>query len=271
VALQRVAEGNDTVVIEGTGHTGVGSIINMNNARVAQLLGADMILVANGGLGSAFDELELNHTMCKEYGVNIRGIILNKVRPDKLQMVEHYFSKLLHRWGVPLLACIPDEQFLGQATLLQLERLLGGELITGKRDGLRHYPFDRAQVVVTDLRRFNSTLEESDPRTLFLTHCSRDDIILGFIAHCHKLRAKEEHPEAALVLCGHHTEDFYRSVQDTVTAHDFPILTAPHTTQHALRLLQNFVPKFTFTDTVRVKAAIQHYEPFIAFENLGAK
>ena len=36
-----VGEGCDTVVIEGTGHTGVGSIIGLNNARAAALLEAD--------------------------------------------------------------------------------------------------------------------------------------------------------------------------------------------------------------------------------------
>ena len=44
-AFENVGEGCDTVVIEGTGHTGVGSIIGLNNARVASLLGADCILV----------------------------------------------------------------------------------------------------------------------------------------------------------------------------------------------------------------------------------
>jgi hypothetical protein len=43
-----------------TGHVGVGSIVGLSNARVAQELGLGMVLVANGGLGSAFDELELN-------------------------------------------------------------------------------------------------------------------------------------------------------------------------------------------------------------------
>jgi hypothetical protein len=44
-AFAAVGEGCDTVVIEGTGHTGVGSIIGLNNARAAALLGADCILV----------------------------------------------------------------------------------------------------------------------------------------------------------------------------------------------------------------------------------
>jgi hypothetical protein len=36
-------------------------------------IGADMVLVANGGLGSAFDELELNRILCQHYNVRIAG------------------------------------------------------------------------------------------------------------------------------------------------------------------------------------------------------
>jgi hypothetical protein len=32
-----------------------------------------MVLVANGGLGSAFDELELNRILCQHYNVRIAG------------------------------------------------------------------------------------------------------------------------------------------------------------------------------------------------------
>lgn len=39
-----------------------------------------MILVANGGLGSAYDELELNRGICEKYGIKVRGVVLNKVR-----------------------------------------------------------------------------------------------------------------------------------------------------------------------------------------------
>ena len=69
-----LSRNTDTLVIEGTGHSGVGSIIGMNNARVASLLGADCLLVANGGLGVAFDELELQRVMMKEHGVKVRAL-----------------------------------------------------------------------------------------------------------------------------------------------------------------------------------------------------
>lgn len=50
-AFDEVSRASDAVLIEGTGHCAVGSIVNVNNAKVASLLGASMVLIANGGLG----------------------------------------------------------------------------------------------------------------------------------------------------------------------------------------------------------------------------
>lgn len=58
-----VDKGLSITICEGTGHAGVGSIVGTGNARVAEELGADVVLVANGGLGKAFDELQLNRAL----------------------------------------------------------------------------------------------------------------------------------------------------------------------------------------------------------------
>ena len=50
-AFGEVSKASDAVLIEGTGHCAVGSIVNVNNALVAHRLGASMLLIANGGLG----------------------------------------------------------------------------------------------------------------------------------------------------------------------------------------------------------------------------
>ena len=44
-AMSNVASQSDCVLIEGTGHCAVGSIVGLNNAKVASILGADMVLM----------------------------------------------------------------------------------------------------------------------------------------------------------------------------------------------------------------------------------
>jgi hypothetical protein len=44
-AMQHVQGASDVVLCEGTGHCAVGSIVGLNNAKVASILGCDMVLV----------------------------------------------------------------------------------------------------------------------------------------------------------------------------------------------------------------------------------
>ena len=101
-SFDRVSTAHDFTVVEGTGHAGVGSIVNLDNARVAAMLGLDMVLVANGGLGSTYDQLSLNMLKCKQHDVHIKAVIINKVIPDKVDMVREYMGKALARDGIPL-------------------------------------------------------------------------------------------------------------------------------------------------------------------------
>ena len=48
--------------------------------------------------------------LCQNYGINLAGVILNKVLPDKYEETKKYMSKaLLQMWDIPLLGCIPDK------------------------------------------------------------------------------------------------------------------------------------------------------------------
>src|SRR3989338_6795905 len=72
-SFNRIAKGKDIVVIEGTGHAGVGSIFDLSNARVANLLDAKVILVTAGGIGKPMDEIELNMALFEKECVEVIG------------------------------------------------------------------------------------------------------------------------------------------------------------------------------------------------------
>ena len=54
------ATDRDILLIEGTGHAGVGAVIGLSNATVAGLLGAPAVIVSEGGVGRPIDEIVLN-------------------------------------------------------------------------------------------------------------------------------------------------------------------------------------------------------------------
>lgn len=271
-AMTHISKASDVVLIEGTGHCAVGSIVGLNNAKVASLIGADMILVANGGLGSAFDELELNRVLCQHYNVRIAGVIINKVMPDKMEQTKHYMSKaMMQAWGVPLLGCIPDRPFLGCPALADLEALFGTKLISGSQHRLRHYNTDDINVVTTSLTRFLENLRAKPSRTLYICHVTRDDLIVGFLGEYQRRLEMHNDPlEAALIICGCKTKyQLSQEVSDMLTGLNVaPVLEVGFSTQTVMSKIHNFTPKLNIHDTNRVNVAVNHYEPYINFDEL---
>jgi len=194
---------SDVVLLEGTGHVGVGACVNASNAQVAKAVGADMVLVANGGIGSAFDELQLNYETCKAHDIRVAGVIINKVVPKKYEEVKKYMGKLLKdNWNVPLLGVVPDKTFLGCPALADLERLFGTEMLSGGENRMRHYNVDQINLITTSLGRFLENLRNKPTRTLYITHCTRNDILLAFLAEHQRSVTEGKATESAMIVCG---------------------------------------------------------------------
>lgn len=77
-AHENLRRASDFIVCEGTGHTGVGSICEVNNAQVASALKMDAICVTLGGLGSSFDQLAMNRELLNKHGVKLQVVFCNK-------------------------------------------------------------------------------------------------------------------------------------------------------------------------------------------------
>jgi BioD-like phosphotransacetylase family protein len=278
-AFVETKETSDIVLCEGTGHCAVGSIVHASNAQVASWLGAKMVLVANGGLGNTFDELELNKALCDREGVDICGVIVNKVQPEKLQRTKEYIQKALDlHWGktVPLLGVIPDRPFLGCPALADFERLFQTQVLTGRQHLLRHYRVTDLNLVATSLQVFLRDMRNNPMRTLYLCHASRNDILLGFLLES-PLVAEQiggtKKNESALIVTGidehplsNQVLDIVHAMKDSETAP--PVMMVPQSTRHVMEQLVNYTPKLNYEDSHRARTAVEHYEQFIDFDLL---
>jgi dethiobiotin synthetase len=83
----------DVIIAEGTGHPGVGGIVGLSNADVANLMNANMIFLSGGGLGKALDMLEVDLSYFLYKKSRVRGIIFNKVIPDKIATMERLVTE----------------------------------------------------------------------------------------------------------------------------------------------------------------------------------
>ena len=177
-AFDRAAYEKDYIIIEGTGHAGVGSVFDLSNADVAKRLNAKVIIVARGGIGRPIDEIALNKALFEQAGVEVIGAIINKVEADKIDMVRKYASKALTRKGIPLLGCIPLEKTLTAPNLKQIVEELGARW-------LNHCPIggsERINKVIIGAMAAKGLVDYLQPGVLIITPGDREDIILSVIA-----------------------------------------------------------------------------------------
>jgi BioD-like phosphotransacetylase family protein len=119
-AFDRAAYGKDIVVVEGSGHAGVGSVFGSSNADNAHVLSSKALIVAAGGIGKPIDEVALNMALFDKAGVEVVGVILNKVLPDKVEFIRDFAGRGLRKLGVPLLGVVPLQETLVYPNLDQV-------------------------------------------------------------------------------------------------------------------------------------------------------
>ena len=177
-AFDRAAYGKDYIIIEGTGHAGVGSVFDLSNADVARRLDAKVIIVARAGIGRAIDEIALNKALFEAAGVEVIGVIINKALPEKIEEITRYCRRGLARMGIPMLGCIPVEKELTQPNLNQIVEEVDGRWLNGRQHGRR----ERINKVIIGAMAAKGLVDYLQRGTLIITPGDREDIILSAIA-----------------------------------------------------------------------------------------
>lgn len=171
-AAERVSRDRDVVLVEGTGHAGVGAVIGLSNARVAALLDAPVIIVSEGGVGRPIDEIVLNQALFERHGVRVLGAVVNKVNVDASPELGEVLRRGLAQHGLDLLGCIPYSDFLANPSLQLLETHLEGERLSGEPASER-----RIGHVAIGAMRADHAVGLLRERTLLITPGDRDDLL----------------------------------------------------------------------------------------------
>jgi len=256
-SFERLKESFPLTLIEGTGHMGVGSIINLNNAEVAKALNVPMVLVAPGGVGFSFDQIALNKALCDLNGVKLLGVILNKVIPEKMPMVKEYVTKALQRWNLPLLGTIPFDPLLSTPTLSDFASLFNTDLIAGEEEALFH--FEKVRMVSTGVDVFEGTLTSDQ---LIITHSTREDIILATLSEYFESKGKRK---LAMILTGPSPRP---PIIDEIKKANLPSLVTSCNSFKAMKMISSFTAKIGRDDLEKIDEAIQVVEQGIDFETL---
>ena len=188
-AYLRIADDADLIVVEGTGHAGVGSIVGMGNAQVASILRAGAMIVTEGGLGRPVDEFALNRALFAQEGCRVVGMVANKFLPDKIDDLKPLLEDWLEQGSCRLLGVIPYEPLLTELTIRQIADETDAEVIHGDE-----YLDRRITECIIGAQHSHRLLEQLRPGVLAIIPGDRDDLILAAISF------EELSPETAGII-----------------------------------------------------------------------
>lgn len=241
-SFDRVAWEKDFVLCEGSGHAGVGAVFDLSNAQVAKVLGAKVVLVTRGGIGKPIDEVALNQALFEKHGVEVIGVIVNKVLPDKLDYIAEFTRKGLKRKGLELLGVLPLQPILVKPTLASIRDELAAEVMNARKR-LTNLVED----IVVAAMGANNITKHFRRGTLVITPGDREDIILAAAA------AAQANPDEA--LCGLVLTDSFRpapATQELIRKLDFPVLLAEEDSYEVASKVHDIIVKTRPDDAEKI-------------------
>jgi phosphate acetyltransferase len=252
------ADGNDLVVIEGTGHAGVGDVFDLCNARVAQMLDARAIIVTRGGIGQPIDEIAVNRSLFEQAGVPVVGVIANKVRPDKLEQTHHYLSKAFSRKGLALLGTLPYIDRLTWPTVADIAQSLRADVLNARQC----LDNEVAAVLVGAMTPHNALKRVVD-KSLIIVPGDRDDLVLAAVTTD---LLREDLELAGILLTG--GLRLAPQTMELVARTHIPVLGVEDSTYDAAARVHDTIVKIRSTEDQKVQTAISLVREHVDLDTL---
>jgi BioD-like phosphotransacetylase family protein len=262
-AFNTVSSSSSFVIVEGTGHAGVGSVFDMSNGTVASMLKCKAIIVSSGGIGKPIDEIMLNKAMFDAAGVKILGAIINKVEDEKYDKVKSHVIRGLERLGVDVLGVMPYRPMLTNPTVGQLHEDIKGKILTGEQ-----YLKNNVSKMIIGAMMPNQALEYLKTGTLLITPGTRDDLILAAMSSC-ILGPSQALGIAGIILTGGTPP--HPSILELLKQTQIPVILVEDDTFTVASKIAKLIVKIRPSDTEKIRFAEQMVENYVDVDQIMEK
>ena len=171
----------DFIIIEGSGHPGVGSVMQISNAHIAHLLNAPVLLVTGGGLGNVVDRLSMIKLLFEKERVDVRAIIVNMLIPEKRERILDYLGRALKNDTYKVIGGFDYQPILAHPTLRRISRVLDLPLHGNNREIQRI--IYKVQVGAASTHRVMELIQQP---SLIIVTSSRDELLVT-LAHLYQM------------------------------------------------------------------------------------
>ncbi|MCD6256753.1 AAA family ATPase [Candidatus Aerophobetes bacterium] len=261
-SYRRVSRDKQLVLIEGTGHAGVGSVFDLSNASVARILGSKVLLISTGGIGRPIDEITINKALFDQEGVEVVGVVINKVLPEKYEKIKRLTQAGLERKGMRLLGVVPFKKELTYPTMEQILEATGARVLC-----CEEFLQKRVENILVGAMEPYHALAHFAPHSLIIVPGDREDIILAVIAGERVMG--EEYQIAGIILTGGLLP--HKGVLRLMKEGQFPILLSEDDTYTTTKKVHERRVKIRATDEYKVKEAADLVSEYLDLEEIIAR
>ncbi|HLF18931.1 MAG TPA: AAA family ATPase [Candidatus Omnitrophota bacterium] len=257
-SFHSLTKGKDAIIVEGTGHAGVGSVIDFSNADVAKLLGSKVIIVSEGGIGKCIDEVILNKGLFDLRGVEVLGVIVNKVMPEKFQKVKRALTQGFENKGIRLLGIVPVDPLLSAPTVEQVRDRLNLRLLCGRASIRR-----RIKDTIVAAMEPHNMIHYLKDGTLVITSGDRVDNILLAVSS-HVVGDGRSFQISGIILTGGLKPN--PEIIDLLKKSHIPVMLTREDTYAVAAKIEHLVCKIQKTDKDKIEEATQLVKEHIDYE-----
>lgn len=261
-AVRKLEAECDLLLVEGAGHGGVGSVIGLNNAEMARLVNAPVVMIAGGGIGSVIDSVQLNQALYEKAGIAVGMVLVNKLQAEKRLSSLQYLAKAFASSGIRVCGAFDYSPVLANPTLQSIARLLDHPLqgdLSQKQRIVHH-----VQLGAASSQKVIAGLKES---SLLITTSSRDELLVN-LSSLYNIPSYRE-KIAGLVIPGH--APMAPITQQIVEHSGIPFIRIEQTTADVFTALNFHVSKITAEDREKISLITGQAEQvmdFAAIESL---
>lgn len=260
-AMEQLEQKNDFLIIEGAGHCGVGSVVGMNNARIAAITEAPVLMVTNGGIGSVIDAVELNLALYREAKADVRFIMVNKLVEAKRERSLAYLRQAFAGSNIKVASAFSYSPVLAHPTLQHVADLLGLPLQGDPQE--RSRICHTIQLGASSSQRVIDHLGES---TLLIVTSSRDELIVTASA-LHNI-ANFKSRLAGLIVSGH--APISSITQQILEESGIPYIRIEETSSLVFSRLREHVSKIGPDDREKIELIDSMAEHYIDFDAIDS-
>lgn len=251
----------DFLIIEGAGHAGVGSVIGLNNAFVAHMLDAPVIIVTESGIGNTIDLVSLNLALFEKEKADVKMVLVNKIYANKRDYVLSFLNKGFPGHNLKVVGGFNYSPILANPTLGHISKLFKLP-IHGDPEG-RQRIIHKIQLGAAASQRVVDLLRDS---SLIVLTSSRDELIvtLSSLYHIPAYRQKI----AGLIVAGQTPTSAI--TQQILDDSNVPYIRIHDSTASIFSTIKEDVAKISFEDQEKLDWIKANAEKEIDFEAIDA-